>query len=104
MPREIKLNGGEISVLKTLGLSGTQMYGKILLERIDEMVPAEFLDTLDGLISMGYVLSNKLNIRHIDEVEHSFFRVNPAYSRDLRDAINPGGQRDRDRGRRQRRG
>ena len=43
MAREIKLNGGEISVLKTLGFSGTQMYGKILLERVEEMMPPNFL-------------------------------------------------------------
>ena len=103
MPREIKLDGGEISVLKSLGLSGTQMYGKILLERIEEMGTAEFLETLDGLLSLGYVLSNKINIRKVEDVERAFFRVNPSYSRDLRDAINPGGRGERERGRRQRR-
>ena len=69
MAREIKLNGGEISVLKTLGFSGTQMYGKILLERVEEMMPAEFLDTLDGLMSLGYVLSTKANVRTIEDAE-----------------------------------
>ncbi len=104
MPREIKLNGGEITLLKSIGLGGTQVYGKLLLERIDDMVPAEFLETLDDLLSVGYVLSSKVNVRKIEDVERAFFRVNPAYSRDLKDAINPGKKREREqRGRRDRR-
>ena len=104
MAREINLNGGEITLLKTLGFSGTQMYGKILLERIDEIEPAEFLDTLDGLLSLGYVLSSKTNIRTMEEADNAFFRVNPVHSRELRQAAHPGGGREREqRGRRQRR-
>jgi hypothetical protein len=104
MSHEIRLNGGEIGILKTLGFSGTQMYGKILLERAEEMLPAEFIDTLDGLISLGYVLSTKANVRTIEEANNAFFRVNPSYSRDLKEAVNPGGRRDKEeRGRRKRR-
>ena len=103
MPREIKLDGGEITILKTLGLSGTQMYGKLLLDRMDEMETAEFIDTLNGLISLGYVLSNRVNVRVLEDVERSFFRVNAAYARDLRDAISPGRRREQDRVRRRRR-
>ncbi len=104
MAREINLNGGEISLLKTLGFSGTQMYGEILRERSEEMEPAEFLDTLDGLLSLGYVLSSKTNISKIEEANNAFFRINPVYSRELREATHPGGRREREqRGRRQRR-
>jgi hypothetical protein len=103
MPREIKLDGGEITVLKKIGLSGSPMYGKMLIDRVDSMETAEFLDTLIGLIDQGYVLSNKVNIRVIDDVERAFFRVNPADSKDLRDAVNPGRKRDQERARRQRR-
>jgi len=42
MKREINLSGGEITLLKTLGLSGTPTYGKLLAESIGEMVQAEF--------------------------------------------------------------
>jgi hypothetical protein len=104
MGREINLDGGEMTILKTLGFSGNQMMGKFLIERTEDMMPAEFLETLDGLLTRGYVLSTKTNITAIDEVTNSFFRVNPSYSRDLRDAVNPSGRRDREqRGRRQRR-
>lgn len=104
MSREIKLDGGEITILKTLGLSGTQMAGKVLLDRVEDMETAEVLDTLDSLLTLGYVISNRVNVRKIEEVEHSIFRVNPAYLRELRDALNPSRAREREqRGRRQRR-
>ena len=34
MHREINLSGGEITLLKTMGLSGTPVYGKPLIQRI----------------------------------------------------------------------
>lgn len=101
MPREIKLDGGEITVLKKIGLSGSPMYGKMLIDRADSMETQEFLDTLIGLIDLGYVLSNKVNVRVIEDVERAFFRVNPGDAKDLRDAINPS--RKREQVRRQRR-
>lgn len=101
MPREIKLDGGEITLLKKIGLSGSPVYGKMLIDRVDAMETSEFLDTLMGLIDQGYVLSNKVNVRVIEDVERAFFRVNPADSKDLRDAINPS--RKREQTRRQRR-
>ncbi|MEY2479422.1 MAG: hypothetical protein QOI04_349 [Verrucomicrobiota bacterium] len=102
MHREIKLDGGEITVLKTLGLSGTPMAGKILIERVEEMETAEFLDTLESLISLGYVTSNTVNLIKLEDVEKAFLRVNPSYSKDLREAINPQRRRDKDRVRRRR--
>ncbi len=104
MPREIKLNGGEITILKTLGFGGTPLSGKLLIDRQEEMIQAEFLDTLEGLISLGYVLSSKVNVRKMEDVERSSFRVNPANARDLKDAVHPSKQRDAQRGRRERRG
>ena len=106
MPREIKLSGGEISALKAIGLSGTQVFGKLLLGKIPEAEHGEFLLTLVDLIDQGYVLSNRVNIRKLEEVETSFFRVSPAYSRDLRDAVNPSRKRAQERSaaKRERRG
>jgi hypothetical protein len=102
MHREIKLDGGEITVLKTLGLSGTPMAGKILIERVEEMETAEFLDTLESLISLGYVTTNKVNLIKLEDVEKAFLRVNPSYTKDLREAISPNRRRDQDRVRRRR--
>jgi hypothetical protein len=103
MAREIKLDGGEISILKKIGLSGSPLFGKLLVERIEEMETGEFLDTLAGLLDLGYVLSNKVNIRLMADVEKASFRVNPAYSKDLQDAVNPSRKRERERADRLRR-
>jgi hypothetical protein len=77
MTREINLSGGEITLLKTMGLSGTLIYGKLLVERIGEMEEAEFLDGLGGLVSLEYVLSDKVNVRTMEDMERTVFRVNP---------------------------
>jgi hypothetical protein len=100
---EIKLSGGEITILKTLGLTGAQMAGSQLLDRVAEMESAEFLDTLTGLIDQDYVVANKVNIRTMDSVGTASFRVNPAISRELREAVYPSRQAKPDAGRRRRR-
>ena len=103
MEREIHLNGGEITIIKALGLSGSGIHGRLLIEHVGDMEFAEFIDTLDGLMSQGYVLSSKANVHSEEDVERSAFRVNPSYARDLRDALRPGG-RQREERRRRRRG
>ena len=96
------MSGGEITLLKTMGLSGAPTFGKVLIQRIGEMETAEFLDELNGLISLGYVLSEKMKVRSVEDVERSVFRVNASYARDLRDAIQPGRRREQTRRRRRR--
>ena len=100
---EISLNGGEITLLKTLGLSGSTLSGVQLIDRLEEMEGAEFLDTLTGLMSMDHVVSNMVNIRTMDHVRKANFRVNPAHSRDLREAVYPSRQARTETGRRRRR-
>jgi hypothetical protein len=92
--REINLDGGEISVLKAIGVSGAQMPGRMLLERAGDMEPVELADSISGLMALGYVLSTKTVIRDEEDIEKSIFRVNPSYARDLRDALRPGGRRE----------
>ena len=103
MSRDIKLDGGEISVLKALGTSGSQVFGKILLERMEDMEPAEVIETLTGLVERGYVNTTKVSFRTVQDVERGQFRVNPSYARDLKDALNPSAGRDQRRDRRDRR-
>jgi hypothetical protein len=103
MGGEIKLNGLEITVLKKIGLSGSPLFGKLLIDRMGEMETGEFLDTLCGLIDLGYVISNKVNIRLMEDVEKAAFRVNPTHSKDLQDAVNPNRKRERERQERLRR-
>jgi hypothetical protein len=102
--REIQLSGGEITVLKAIGLTGTAMAGKFLLDRMEEVEVGEFIDTLDGLLAMGYLLATKVNIRTLEDVERASFRVNPSYAHDLKDALDPNRRREADKQRRRRRG
>ena len=103
MGREIKLDGGEISILKKIGLSGAPLFGKLLVERIEEMETGEFLDTLCGLMEQGFVVSDKVAVRTIEDVQKASFRVNAAFSKDLQDAVNPSRRRERERQDRMRR-
>ena len=98
---EINLNGGDISIVKTIGLGGTSISGAQLLERID-MEEAELIDALEGLIVLGYVQANRIGIRTIDAVRGASFRVSQAHARELRDAVYPS-RRKEDKGRRRRR-
>jgi hypothetical protein len=100
---EIKLNGGEITILKTLGLSGATMAGSQLVDRTEEMEGAEFLDTLTGLIALDYIVASRVNIRTMESVKAASFRVNATLSRELREAVYPSRQGKPDTGRRRRR-
>ena len=101
---EITLSGGEITILKTIGLSGSLTSGKQLADHMEDMESAEFLDALEGLIAIGYVLANRVNIRTMDAVEASSFHVNPSFARQLRDAVYPSRKRQEKPSRRRRRG
>ncbi|MBA3964050.1 MAG: hypothetical protein H0X40_19425 [Chthoniobacterales bacterium] len=101
---EITLNGGEITLLKTLGLGGSLVNGRQLKEKMDSMEGAELLDTLSGLITEGYVVANKVNVRTVEALESASFRVNAVHARELRDAVYPARKAAANTGRRQRRG
>ena len=103
MPRELTLDGGEITLLKRIGLSGGQIYGRLLVDDLEKEEIPMFLETLTGLLDQNYVLTNKVNIRLIEDVERGFFRVNPVFAGALRDAVNPSRRRERDRDRTRRR-
>jgi energy-converting hydrogenase A subunit M len=102
MQREIKLSGGEITILKSIGLGGISISGKQLLERVGEMDEAQLMDDLNGMIMTGYVLSDKVNLYKSEDVERASLRVNASYARDLKEALNPGRRRDQDTRRRRR--
>ena len=104
MGREINLSGTEITLLKTIGLGGTQIYGALLFDKVSDMGEVEMLETLKDMIEMDYVLSSKVNVRTLEDAKTSFFRVSPTNARDLRYAINPSRDREKSRERRQRRG
>jgi hypothetical protein len=88
--REINLDGGEISVIKALGVGSGEMNGEDLMARIaGDLVPAELIDTLKGLMTMGYVEADKNAFYNSEDLKRIHFRVNSGYSKDLREAISP---------------
>ncbi len=89
MAREISLSGGDVSVIKAMGLSGQQITGKALMERLPAMESAELADTLGGLILLDYVLCDTEKLRTGDALKEAHFNVNTAMLRDLREALAP---------------
>jgi len=86
---DIKLDGGEISVLKAIGFGGTAISGDQLIERVSDFAAAELIDTLDGLMMLGYVISDKQSFHSLEDIQHSTFRINSGYSKDLRETVDP---------------
>jgi hypothetical protein len=86
---DINLDGSEISVIKALGLSGTELDGKTLMDRIPECLFAQLVDTLHGLIAMGYVEADKGAYHRKEDFEITRFHVNSGYAHDLKEALGP---------------
>ncbi len=99
----VNLNGGEITIIKTLGLSGSSMSGEVLQRRVGGFESAELLDTLQGLMQIGYISSTHDNLRSVRQMEAAVFKVNPSYIKTLQEAIDPRAQAKGKKKRRQRR-
>jgi hypothetical protein len=88
--REINLDGGEISIIKALGMSSSETMGEDLIARVSiDLAPAEVIDTIKGLMAMGYVDADKSGFYSVDDLKPIYFRINSGWSKDLRDALNP---------------
>lgn len=85
----IHLDGSEVSVIKAIGLSGAEVDGATLRERLPDLMLAELTDTIRGLSDLGYVDADKGSFHNEDEFDKTNFRVNSGYSRDLKDALDP---------------
>ena len=85
----IHLDGAEVMVLKAIGLGGTTISGDTLLERIHGLEQAEIMDTLRGMITLGYLMSDKRSLYDLKDVSIANFHVNSGYARDLKEALDP---------------
>ena len=92
---DINLDGGEKEILKAIGIGGSNIGGKQLLEKVTGLEEAEFVSTLRGLLMMGYVLADKQSFNNFDDVRHADFHVNSGYARDLKEAMDPRLRRER---------
>jgi hypothetical protein len=87
---EINLDGGEVSIIKALGLSSSEMTGEDLMDKVStDVLPAELIDCMKGLMDLGYVDSDKSSFYNMDEFKAIHFRVNSGYAKDLREALSP---------------
>ena len=89
MGRDINLDGVEISVIKGLGFGGGGVSGKTLRERVPDLEDAEIMDSVRGLMAIGYVVSDKAGFHTAEEFEKANFHVNSGYARDLKESLNP---------------
>jgi|SRR4051812_7944081 hypothetical protein len=86
---EINLDGSEISIIKAIGLSGGDVDGVTLMERLPELELAELTDAVQCLIAMGYVECDRNSVHNREEFEKAHFHVNSGYAKDLKDAMDP---------------
>ena len=89
MGREIQLDGTEISVIKALGIGGSEIDGGALIARCEDLEIAELIDTLHGLIMQGFVDADASSFYNAKEMKEINFRVNSGYSKDLKEALDP---------------
>ncbi len=87
--RELNLDGGEISVIKALGTGGGEVRGDDLISRVSDLDAAEIIDTLKGLIMLGYVSADDKAFHSLKDMEKVHFHVNSGYAKDLKEAIDP---------------
>ncbi len=89
MSREISLSGGDVSVLKALGLSGGTVGGKALMERVGGMESAEIIDAVESLLALDYICCDVDAIKNPEDLVRANFNVNTAMLRELREALAP---------------
>ncbi len=86
---DLNLDGAEISVLKALGLGGGGITGVDLIKRVQDLGPAELIDTIKGLMAQGFVDADKDGFYSVEDMGPIHFMVNSGYSKDIKDALNP---------------
>ena len=85
----INLDGSETTIIKGLGLMGSEVDGATLFEQCKGLDEGDFLSTLRGLIDVGFVDSELTSFHSMAEVAKQKFRVNPGYLKEIRDALDP---------------
>jgi len=89
MAQDIHLDGAEITIIKALGVSGTEVKGSELMSLIPDMNAYDIIDVIKGLVMQGYVECDKRSYYNEEELQDVTFNVNSGYQRDLRDALDP---------------
>jgi len=84
----INLDGGEISIIRALGFSGTQVLGSDLKKSVGRMSDNDLAESLKTLVVLGYVTSNP-EFDRVEDLDKTAFSVNSGYAKKLQEAIDP---------------
>ena len=68
-----------------------------LMAKVSDLAGAELVDSLHGLIDMGYVSADTAAFYSAEDMEKILFRVNSGYAKDLREALDPRPQKKKSR-------
>jgi hypothetical protein len=85
---KINLEGGEITVIRAIGLSGTALLGRELKARVGSMSEQTLMEILQTMIALGYV-SALPDLDLVEDLDKVSLTVNSGYSRALKEAIEP---------------
>jgi DNA-binding MarR family transcriptional regulator len=86
MPKAIKLNGREVSILRSIGF-GLGVTGTELLERT-QMSQEDLVDILNTLLDAGYAETASMKERITpEEMPAETFEINPSYMNELKEAM-----------------
>ena len=86
MGRNIKLNGRELGVMRTIGF-GLGLTGAEILERT-QIDPEDLCDLLNTLLDIGYIETPTMKERVLPgEFAAETFEINPSYASDLKVAM-----------------
>lgn len=84
----INLDGGETSVIRSLGFGGSPILGRDLKSRLSGVGDAELFEILETLIAIGYVSSSR-DIARVEDLDRTSFFINPGYAKELKEALDP---------------
>ena len=85
---KINLDGGEISIIRALGFSGSPMQGRDLKGRIGRMSDSDLADCLKMMIALGYISATP-ELDDAKDLDKAAFTVNSGYARALKEAMEP---------------
>ncbi len=81
--RQIKLTGRETTVIRALGFS--EAIGGAELQESTRMQPEDVTDTLNGLMSAGFVESTPFYEQvELSAMPGTMFEVNPSYAHEIK--------------------
>lgn len=68
---------------------GSDRSGASLFEQCKGLDEMDFIDTLKGLIDVGYIDSESSSFYSVADIGNMKFRINPPYLKAIREAIEP---------------